>query len=208
MFFYVYQITNKINNKIYIGVHKTKELNDSYMGSGKLIKRAFDKYGVENFNKEILHKCNTYEEALMIEQQIVDDSFLERKDVYNIRRGGCGGFDYINKNNLHASKYGTDNPFFGKKHTEETKKAIAEKTRQYKTGVPHSEEHKNNIAEALRGKPLTEERKRKISEATKGRTAHNKGKPAERWKCPHCGTEGGGSSNKNRYHFDKCKEKK
>jgi len=34
----VYQITNLINYKIYIGVHQTYDINDCYMGSGKLIK--------------------------------------------------------------------------------------------------------------------------------------------------------------------------
>jgi len=31
----IYQITNKVNNKIYIGLHSTKDINDGYMGSGK-----------------------------------------------------------------------------------------------------------------------------------------------------------------------------
>lgn len=94
---YLYQITNLINNKIYVGVHKTDNIDDSYMGSGKIINRAIKKYGIENFKKEILEFYDTYKEALAREAEIVTDEFLLREDVYNLRRGGQGGFDYINR---------------------------------------------------------------------------------------------------------------
>ena len=51
MFYTVYKITNLINNKIYVGVHITKNLNDSYMGSGVNIKRAIKKYGNKDSSK-------------------------------------------------------------------------------------------------------------------------------------------------------------
>ena len=51
-----------INNKIYIGCHKTKDKNDGYFGSGKYLKNAIKKYGIENFKKEVLHYCSSMDE--------------------------------------------------------------------------------------------------------------------------------------------------
>lgn len=88
--YYLYQITNKINGKIYIGVHQTEDINDGYMGSGVLINKAFDKYGLDNFEKTILKYFNSSEEMFNEELKIVNSSFIKRSDVYNICEGGKG----------------------------------------------------------------------------------------------------------------------
>jgi group I intron endonuclease len=98
MHYYIYKITNTINGKIYIGVHKTKNINDGYMGSGKILKRAIEKYGIDNFTKEILEYFENSQEMHDREKELVNDEFLLREDTYNVRRGGNGGFDYINSN--------------------------------------------------------------------------------------------------------------
>ena len=36
------------------------------------------------------------------EKEIVNEQFLGRSDVYNLRCGGNGGFDYINKNQMNG----------------------------------------------------------------------------------------------------------
>jgi hypothetical protein len=98
MHYYLYEIRDNINGKIYIGVHKTKNLDDGYMGSGLIITRAIKKYGVENFTKTILEYFGTSEEMFAREKEIVTEEFLLREDTYNLRRGGHGGWEYINKN--------------------------------------------------------------------------------------------------------------
>lgn len=62
MYGYIYLTTNLINNKKYIGRHKSPIKDNSYYGSGKIIKEALKKYGKENFSVEILEECNTKEE--------------------------------------------------------------------------------------------------------------------------------------------------
>lgn len=114
MFYYLYQITNLVNNKIYVGVHKTQDLNDGYMGSGKIIRSVIAKHGISNFSKDILEMFTDSESMYAKEKEIVTDEFLLREDTYNLRRGGTGGFDYINKTvnmierNTKASRNGND----------------------------------------------------------------------------------------------------
>lgn len=86
----VYQITNLINQKIYIGIHGTDNLDDGYFGSGSYLKRAIKKYGMENFQKDILFVFDNPEEMIAKEAELVDRKFIARKDVYNIKLGGEG----------------------------------------------------------------------------------------------------------------------
>ena len=91
MIYYLYKTTNIINNKIYIGVHQTENIEDGYMGSGKHLKRALKKYGLQSFVKEILRFFETKEEMYITEAEIVNEEFVKRKDTYNIKYGGLGG---------------------------------------------------------------------------------------------------------------------
>ena len=69
---YIYKITNLINGKIYIGQHTTSNLDDGYMGSGKILMRAIKKYGVENFRKEIQGFYEDIDELNYMERLFVD----------------------------------------------------------------------------------------------------------------------------------------
>lgn len=112
MYYTVYKITNLINNKIYVGVHITDNIDDDYMGSGKNIKNAIKKYGIENFKKEYLSVFNNKEEMYQMESIIVNEDFIKSKNTYNIVLGGRGGWDYVNEmeysinKRIHAKKMG------------------------------------------------------------------------------------------------------
>ncbi len=87
---YLYKIENKLNQKIYIGIHSTENINDGYMGSSVLVSQAIEKYGENNFSKTILEYCNNREELVELERKVVDEEFVNRRDTYNLTVGGAG----------------------------------------------------------------------------------------------------------------------
>ena len=95
-YYIIYQTTNKVNGKIYVGKHITENLDDGYLGSGKYLRNAIEKYGVENFERTVLFFCETEDEMNAKEKEIVNEEFLARKDTYNLKIGGDGGWDYVN----------------------------------------------------------------------------------------------------------------
>lgn len=92
----IYQITNLVNRKIYIGKHETFNIEDNYFGSGNLIVAAINKHGLENFEFKILIDLKSREEMNLLEKMVVTEEFCKRDDVYNIKVGGEGGWDYVN----------------------------------------------------------------------------------------------------------------
>jgi group I intron endonuclease len=96
MHYLIYKITNRLNNKFYVGKHKTENKDDGYFGSGLLLERAVKKHGKENFVKEILFELATEDDMNQKEADIVDEEFVARLDTYNIRLGGEGGWDAVN----------------------------------------------------------------------------------------------------------------
>jgi len=87
---YIYKITNTINGRWYIG--KTNGRDPNYMGSGKLLKQAYARYGQENFIKEVLESCTADEELNLREQHwIATTGAIQDPMSYNLAEGGSGG---------------------------------------------------------------------------------------------------------------------
>jgi hypothetical protein len=137
----VYETRNLVTGSIYVGVLKTTRSNAArYLGSGRALRRAIEKYGKENFKRTTLIKCDTAEEAYLIEAAVVDDDWIEREENYNIKTGGWGGH--------------------GHTMSDEAK----EKIRQYRLTAT---EANAKISKSLTGRRLTEEHKRNLSESAK-----------------------------------------
>ena len=100
----IYQITNTVNNKIYIGKHITENVDDDYFGSGKYLRYAQEKYGLDKFIKTILFELQNKEEMNLLEQCVVTKEFCDRTDTYNINVGGDGGWSYVNETYDHDKR--------------------------------------------------------------------------------------------------------
>lgn len=180
----IYKTTNLHNNKIYIG--KAKINDPAYLGSGVILVQAIEKYGKENFVKEIIEECND----LIIDQQEIFwiDKFnsTNRTIGYNIATGGTGGdttTNHPNKNKIvkkraHGltqwhkalsesekalrnkkisdNKKGKSNGHTGLKQTEETKQRIRD-SQPVKTNE-WKQAHAESAAKR-RGIPLTKKYK-------------------------------------------------
>lgn len=181
VYYTVYQVTNKISGKVYIGTHKTQNLDDGYMGSGKYLNHAIRKHGVKNFRKEILHIYDTPDEMYAREAELVNEDFLATASTYNLKSGGFGGWDYVNSTadpaqRKQASELGC------KKIKQKIKEdpEFREKYRQLARKNLHSPEAKAKAIKKLqtcppfRGKKHSEQAKKKIGQAASIRQAGEK----------------------------------
>lgn len=91
MYHFVYKTTNIKNGKYYYGFHSAETLNDYYIGSGAVLKKAIKKYGKESFKREIIELFSSIEEMVEGERRIVNQSVVDDPRCYNIRCGGVGG---------------------------------------------------------------------------------------------------------------------
>jgi group I intron endonuclease len=109
----IYQTTNLINGKKYIGRDAWDRPN--YIGGGKALKQAIQKHGRENFKKEILEYCSTKEELLEREAYWLKFyNVVENPDFYNMTLSSKGWEKGMARPEL-----------IGRKHSEETRALIS-----------------------------------------------------------------------------------
>jgi len=187
-YYIIYETTCVVNNKTYIGCHATDNLDDGYMGSGKLLLAAFKKYGRENFKKTILHIYDNPQDMFSKETELVNEDFVSSKSSYNLVPGGSGGFKVQDidewKSKLKSSRKGRT-PAKGLIHSEETKQKISSSLKGRPTwnkGLPgtwtgktHSEESKKKISASKKGQSSGEKNPMYGKSAVAGRKWYNDG---------------------------------
>lgn len=115
----IYKITNTLNGKIYIGKDTTSD--PKYYGSGLLIRRSIDKYGIDNFTKEIIDITEDYNELSNKEIYWIKHFNSTNPEIgYNISEGGDGGNTLSNHPDLDIirKKISDNDPKKGKTYEE------------------------------------------------------------------------------------------
>lgn len=184
----IYKTTNKINGKIYIG--KDEKNDPMYLGSGYILKKAIEKYGIHNFTKEILEECKSSDILEKREIFWIAKYNSTNTDIgYNITDGGTGGntYKYKTEEELNLIKKKISNAGKGRVFSDEHKKLLSEAASSRKGNKPckfkgmsmdeylgrdKSIEIKNKISESLKNHykdGMSEEQKKKISDKMKGR---------------------------------------
>jgi group I intron endonuclease len=161
----IYKTVNAINGKFYIGQDSNN--NPKYLGSGTLLKRAIEKYGIQNFIKETLEVCFTKEELNEREKYWIKETKAQELG-YNIAEGGSGGNTYDEETRQRISEQ-----FKGRYVSPETikkrKQTRAKNPEKYK--LP--EERKKTIGDFHRGKEISEEQRQSSSNYMKNFTNYS-----------------------------------
>lgn len=98
VYHYIYKTTCNVNEKFYIGIHSTDNLDDGYLGSGKRLKYSVNKYGEKSHTKEILEFLPDRGSLKDKEKKLVNEELLNDPMCMNLQEGGGGGF--VDKNHM------------------------------------------------------------------------------------------------------------
>lgn len=192
---YIYKITHTPTKRYYIGQHKSSEFDDSYWGSGHIIRSLYEKHPKEEFTREVLAWAETPEELNDLEMKFVDVASLKNNKCLNLKTGGGVGSVYskVVREKISKSLKGHTSYWKGKKLPEEAvrkmklaKQDVSKETRrkisEAKKGQKPSEEAKKKMSLAATGRPgywngkkMSEEHRRKLSESHKGKPNPLKG---------------------------------
>jgi group I intron endonuclease len=201
----IYKIENLVNGKCYIGfdsdwprrVTDHKSYNYSERDKkNKLLYKAFQKYGLDQFEFEPIYRSHNKEHTLNVMENYYiksHDSHFKDGWGYNMSYGGEGQLGYKHSKETkikmsvshrgrkisekHRQKLcGEGNPFFGKKHSEESKKKMSKSSSGNSSpwyGKKHSEETKQKMREAALSR--SEEYRKKCQDAAQLRILREKG---------------------------------
>lgn len=177
-YYFIYLTKNTISNKCYIGWHATNNLNDGYVGSGRLLGRSINKYGEDKFITGIIEFCSK-ENVLSKEKYWIKKLNSMVPNGYNLTGGGDGGntYELLSEDDKKKFREQCSKQNKGRKFSKEHKKKISESHigHSWNKDIPKSEECKEKMADAWKIRrltPVSNETKEKISRSQLGHQYH------------------------------------
>lgn len=228
MYYTIYETTNTINGMKYIGKHITKNINDSYLGSGIYLTNAIEKYGEANFNKKILFVFENENDMNSKERELVNEELIKNEKYYNISLGGYGGKTVLYEEHPMYEEVCSKISKAQKNRSKEMSDIVKDLHKDKKVGMygkKQSDFQKESVSKRLKGVKKSPESVKKQNESlmktinAEGYVHPNTGRKATdetlkrmsnavrsrpKKTCEHCGTTLD-PANYSRYHGDNCK---
>lgn len=158
MYGYIYETTNTVNGKKYIGKLSSSKFVKSYLGSGVVLHRAIEKYGKDKFTVKLIEEVETNLYDLNEREKYWISYFnaVESDNYYNIKPGGDGGrgsgWHHSEETKYKMSEMQKDGKSWmnGKKHSEQTKRkmSLSRTNNTYWKGHHHTAESRKKMSEA------------------------------------------------------------
>lgn len=176
----VYRITCKVNNKHYIGITTQpvemrwkQHIFNSQSKKCKLLSRAMQKHGIENFEFVVLEKAHDIVHLKELERKYIEEykSYCNRDDIcgYNMTLGGDGVWGLKMSEEVRIKISDQKKLFYQDPHNRE-------RMSELRKGINHTEESKKKISDKLKGRAvrgrgwkMSEEQKKAISDTLKGK---------------------------------------
>lgn len=231
MFYTIYETTNVVSGKKYIGKHATEDPNDDYIGSGLVLRRAVQKWGRQNFVKKVLFVYDNELDMNAKEQELVNVDLVCNPMYYNAALGGQGGVIVLKpehplyestcrkiseaqlarsadmsaatKLNHTLRRVG----MYGKKQSDKQKRIVSEMQKGVPKKAESKEKQKASLLATLSSPGYIHPNKGRVktSKELDGMRERSLNRPKK--VCPHCSVIMD-ERNYARYHGEKCKHAK
>lgn len=162
MFGYIYKM--KYRDKYYVGLKRSSSIDYNYYGSGTYWKKIIKNADKSEITREILGWASNENELNELEVYHIN----KEKSLFNLGLGGCnfseGGYNYPFRGKTkeqirdifnddvkqkHSQRQqGENNSFYGKKHSEETKKKIKKWSNNYYS----DQKNRDKVSKRVSGK--------------------------------------------------------
>ena len=174
----IYKITNKKNNKVYIG--QSDRLNDrerehfyrleKQTHSNEYLQKSYNKYGKDNFLFEIIEETDDLNNREL--HFINEYGGINSDKNYNLKDPLSMEWSNYTKVKQSKNMVGKDNPNYGNKWTDDQKKFLSEKhkgvTLEERFGKNKADLIKSKMSKSQSGRKHPDEVKKKIREANMG----------------------------------------